>query len=151
MFRLNRNKQKTNRNSCLIESIFCFFSENLGLFRFVSVFFETVLFVSNVSIQVRKAETNRNKPKIFVFGFTKQTKTDSWLTMATPWVGESTSLWLCDSLSQRVFRKIFTVTCMVVLLFLLCYNRNALWLKSLQPAIAEMTAISRTEQQHECQ
>ncbi len=35
MFRLDRNKQKTNRNS-LIESIFCYFSENLGLFRFVS-------------------------------------------------------------------------------------------------------------------
>ncbi len=34
LFRLNRNKQKTNRNS-LMESIFCFFSENLGLFRFV--------------------------------------------------------------------------------------------------------------------
>jgi hypothetical protein len=38
MFRLDRNKQKTNRNSCdsLIESIFWYFSENLGLFRFVS-------------------------------------------------------------------------------------------------------------------
>ena len=35
MFRLNRNKQKTNRNS-LIESIFWYFSENLGLFRFDS-------------------------------------------------------------------------------------------------------------------
>jgi hypothetical protein len=36
MFRLNRNQQKTNQNS-LIESIFWYFSENLGLFRFVSV------------------------------------------------------------------------------------------------------------------
>ncbi len=34
MFRLNRNKQKTKRNR-LIESIFWYFSENLGLFRFV--------------------------------------------------------------------------------------------------------------------
>ncbi len=36
------------------------FSENLGLFRFVSVWYETVLFVSVVSIQVRNTETNRN-------------------------------------------------------------------------------------------
>jgi hypothetical protein len=106
MFRLNRNKQNTNRNS-LIGSIFCYFlqkirffivffglfrnslfhlfrfysetesfdvsiepketedpskqfflkesifgyfSENLGLFRIVSVCYETVLFVSVVSI-----------------------------------------------------------------------------------------------------
>jgi hypothetical protein len=48
-----------------------YFSENLGLFRFVTVCYETVLFVSVVSIQVRKTETNRN----FVFGFTKQTET----------------------------------------------------------------------------
>jgi hypothetical protein len=40
MFRLNRNKQKTNGNS-LIESIFLYFSE--GLFQFVSVCFETVV------------------------------------------------------------------------------------------------------------
>jgi hypothetical protein len=46
VFRLNRNKQKTNRNS-LTESIFWyFFAENLGLFQFVSVCFETVCFVS---------------------------------------------------------------------------------------------------------
>jgi hypothetical protein len=32
MFRLNRNKQKTNRNS-LIESLFWYLSENLGLVR----------------------------------------------------------------------------------------------------------------------
>ncbi len=36
MFRLNQNKQKTHTNS-LKESIFGYFSENLGLFRFVSV------------------------------------------------------------------------------------------------------------------
>jgi hypothetical protein len=35
MFQLNRNKQKTNQNS-LIESIIWYFSENLGLFWFVS-------------------------------------------------------------------------------------------------------------------
>jgi hypothetical protein len=35
-------------------------SENLGLFRFVSVCYETVLFVSVVSILVRNTETNRN-------------------------------------------------------------------------------------------
>jgi hypothetical protein len=49
MFRFNRNKQKTKQNSS-IKSIFGYFSENLGLFRFVSVCFETVLFVSVVSI-----------------------------------------------------------------------------------------------------
>ena len=63
-------KPKTHPNS-LKESLFGYFSENLGLFRFVSVFYETVLFVSVVSIQVRNTETNRkfllmvsrNKPK----------------------------------------------------------------------------------------
>jgi hypothetical protein len=35
MFRLNQNKQKTNLNS-LKESIFGYFSENLGLFWFIS-------------------------------------------------------------------------------------------------------------------
>jgi hypothetical protein len=48
-FRLIRNKQKTHPNS-LKESIFGYFSENLGLFRFVLVCYETVLFVSVVSI-----------------------------------------------------------------------------------------------------
>ncbi len=48
-FRLIQNKQKTHPNS-LKESIFGYFSENLGLFRFVSVCYETVLFVSVVSI-----------------------------------------------------------------------------------------------------
>ncbi len=51
MFRLNRNKQKTHPNS-LKESTFGYFLENLGLFRFVSVSYETVLFDSVVSIQV---------------------------------------------------------------------------------------------------
>ncbi len=39
MFQLNRNS--------LIESIFCYFLEKFGLFWFISVCFETVLFVSN--------------------------------------------------------------------------------------------------------
>jgi hypothetical protein len=38
IFRLNRNKENTNRNS-LIESIFWHFNENFGLFRFVSKHF----------------------------------------------------------------------------------------------------------------
>ncbi len=49
IFRLNRNKQKTHPNS-LKESTFGYFSENFGLFRFVLVCYETVLFVSVVSI-----------------------------------------------------------------------------------------------------
>ncbi len=48
-FYMNRNKQKTHPNS-LKESIFGYFSENLGLFRFVTVCYETDLFVSVVSI-----------------------------------------------------------------------------------------------------
>ncbi len=71
-FRLNRNKQKTNRNS-LIESIFWHFKEKFkvvfsvcfGLIRDSSVF-------SVVSIYI--GAKHRNKPKILVFGFTKQTE-----------------------------------------------------------------------------
>jgi hypothetical protein len=74
MFGANRNKQKTNRNS-LIERIFWYFSENFWLFRFVSVCFETILFVLVVWIQVRNIKTSRNKQKFFVFGFMKQTET----------------------------------------------------------------------------
>jgi hypothetical protein len=64
MFRLNQNKQKTNRNS-LIESMFWYSSEKLGLFRFVSVYFETILFsfcFSGFDIGL-KHKTNR----IFLF------------------------------------------------------------------------------------
>jgi hypothetical protein len=43
-------KQKKTHPNSLKESIFGYFSENLGLFRFVSVCYETVLFVSVVSI-----------------------------------------------------------------------------------------------------
>jgi len=52
-------KQKTHLNR-LNESTFGYFSENLMLFRIVSVCYETDLFVSVVSIKVRNTETNRN-------------------------------------------------------------------------------------------
>jgi hypothetical protein len=76
MCRLYRIKQKTHPNS-MKESIFGYFSENLGLFRFVSVSYETFLLVSVVSIYVRNSETNRNllllvsrnKPKQILFRF----------------------------------------------------------------------------------
>jgi hypothetical protein len=48
MFPLNRNKQITHPNS-LKESIFGYF-QKIGLFRFVSVCYKTVLLVSIVSI-----------------------------------------------------------------------------------------------------
>ncbi len=69
MFQLSRNKQKTHPNS-LKESIFGYLSENLWLFRFVLVCYETVLFVWVVDI----GSKHRNKPKFFVLGFTKQTE-----------------------------------------------------------------------------
>jgi hypothetical protein len=62
MFRLNRNKQKTNRNS-LIESIFGYFYENLGLFRFVSKQFCLFRFF------------RYRFEQFLFFGFTKQTET----------------------------------------------------------------------------
>ena len=69
MFRLNRNNQKTNPNS-LKESIFEYVSENLWLFWFVSkLFYLFWLF--------RIGSKHRNKPKYFVFGFTKQIETQS--------------------------------------------------------------------------
>ena len=57
-------------------SLYSFKRKLLGIFRkfrIVSVRFETVLFVSVVSIKVRNTETNRN----FFFGFTKQTETNA--------------------------------------------------------------------------
>jgi hypothetical protein len=69
MFRLNWNKQKTYPNS-LKESIFGYFSENLGLFRFVC--YETVSF-GYFDI----GSKHRNKQKYMVFGFTKQTETNA--------------------------------------------------------------------------
>ncbi len=75
VFRLNRNKQKSNQNS-VIESILWYFFTKFRVVSVCSVCFETVLFVSVVSTQVRNTKTNRNKPKFFVFGFTKQTEID---------------------------------------------------------------------------
>jgi hypothetical protein len=67
MFQLNRNKQKTNRNS-LIESIFWYFYENLELFRVVSKqFYLFRLF--------RYRFETPKQAEIFVFGFTEQTET----------------------------------------------------------------------------
>ena len=60
MFRLNRNKQKTNRNS-LIESIFCYFLQKIqvfsGFFRFFKFlsffrFFRIFRFVSKQFVSV---------------------------------------------------------------------------------------------------
>jgi hypothetical protein len=68
MFQLNRNKQKTNQNS-VIESIFRYFTENLGLFGFDSKQFcvlqlfryrsETPKQSENFSFWFQK--TNRNR------------------------------------------------------------------------------------------
>jgi hypothetical protein len=66
MFRLNRNKQKTHQNT-LKESIFGYFSENLGLFRFVTK--QSCLF----RLFRYRFETNRN----FFFVFTKQIETNA--------------------------------------------------------------------------
>jgi hypothetical protein len=68
MFRLNRNKQKTNRNG-LIESLFWYFSENLGLFRNVLKQFCLFWLFQYIGLK------HRNKTKFYVFGFTKQTET----------------------------------------------------------------------------
>ncbi len=75
MFGLNWNKQETHQNS-LKESIFGYFSEHLGLFRFVSVRYETVLFVSVVSIYIRNTETNRNF--LFLVSRNKPKQTRNW-------------------------------------------------------------------------
>ncbi len=72
-FRLNRNKQKTQKNS-LKDSIFGNFSENLELFRFVSVCYETDLFFFGCFDIGSK---HWNKLKFFLFGFTKQTETNA--------------------------------------------------------------------------
>jgi hypothetical protein len=56
MFLLNWNKQKTPPKQFKREYIWVFFRK----FRVVSVCYETVLFVSVVSIKVQNTETNRN-------------------------------------------------------------------------------------------
>ena len=76
MFQLNRNKQKTHPNS-LKESIFGYFSENLGLFRFVSVCFGLLRNSSVCFGCFDIGSKHRNKPKLFVIGFTKQTETNA--------------------------------------------------------------------------
>ncbi len=69
MFRLNRNKQKTHPNS-LKESIFGYFSENFGLFRFVTKQF-CLFWLFRYRFETPKLT------EIFVFGFTKQTRNRS--------------------------------------------------------------------------
>ncbi len=76
MFRLNRNKQKTHPNS-LKESIFGYFKENLGLFQFVLVCFGLLRNSSVCFGCFDIGSKHRNKPKLLVFGFTKQTKTNA--------------------------------------------------------------------------
>ncbi len=59
MFRLNRNKQKTNGNN-LIESIFWYFSENLRFFRYVLKQFCLFRLFRYRFETPKQAETNRN-------------------------------------------------------------------------------------------
>ncbi len=61
--RLIQNKQKSNRNS-LIESIFWYFWENLGLLRFVLVCFETIYFGCFASLL---------KQRVSMFDWTQKT------------------------------------------------------------------------------
>ncbi len=65
MFRLNRNKQKTNQNS-LKESIFWYFSENLGLFWFVTKQFCMFRLFRYRFKTPKQTQTNRNKPVFLV-------------------------------------------------------------------------------------
>jgi hypothetical protein len=51
-----------------------FFGDFFGLFQFVPVCYNKVLFVSVVSIPVQNSATNRNKPKKMFWGFSKQTE-----------------------------------------------------------------------------
>jgi hypothetical protein len=67
-FLLNRNKQKTHPNS-VKESRYGNFSENLGLFRFVTK--QICLF------RLFRYRFHRNKPKFFLLGFIKQTETNA--------------------------------------------------------------------------
>ncbi len=66
MFRLNRNKQKTNWNS-LIGSIFCYFLQKFSFFSIFSVCFETVCFGCFASIPKTErfdwTKTNRRPTK----------------------------------------------------------------------------------------
>jgi hypothetical protein len=73
MFRLNRNKQKTHPNS-LKESIFGYFSENLGLFWFVQYWFVTKQFCLISCFDIG-FETPK-QTEIFCFWFHEQTETN---------------------------------------------------------------------------
>ncbi len=60
-----------------IHFIFGYFSENLGLFRFFSVCFGLLRKSSVCFGCFDIGSKHRNKPKFFVFGFTKQTETNA--------------------------------------------------------------------------
>jgi hypothetical protein len=77
---LNQNKQESNQNS-LIESIFWYFSENLGLFWFVLKQFSLFHMFWYRFETPKQIKTN---PKIFVFGFMKQTGTQPKQTETQP-------------------------------------------------------------------
>ncbi len=67
MFRLNRNKKKSNRNS-LIEHNLVFFKENVGLFRFVSKQFVSVFHfyteTASFAVSIEPKQTE-DQPKQF--------------------------------------------------------------------------------------
>ncbi len=148
MFWLNRNKQKSNRNS-LIGSIFCIFYRKLRVFpvffpvfpwfflffSFFSIFsvsFETVCFICFASIPKQRVSMfereyiwvifrkfrvgsvcfgllrnssvcfgcydigskHRNKPKMYIFGFTKQTETNPETDLVSVCFGSNRNLFL---------------------------------------------------------
>ncbi len=73
------------------ESIFGYFLENLGLFRFVSVFLRN----SSVCFGCFDiGSKQRNKPKLLVFGFTKQTETNA-KQILFPFVSVRTEIYFC--------------------------------------------------------
>jgi hypothetical protein len=76
MFRLNRNKQKNHPNS-LKESIFGYFLENLGLFRLVSVSYET--FCLFRLFRYRFEATKQTKTFGFWFHETNRNKNETGL------------------------------------------------------------------------
>ncbi len=90
MFRLNRNKQKTNRNS-LIETIFCIFMKIWScvcLFRFVSKQFW--LFQNSSDCFDCFGSKHQSKPKFFDFGLTKQTETKTETDLVSVCFGSNT-------------------------------------------------------------
>ncbi len=84
VFRLNRNKQKTNPNS-FIESVFQDFSENFGLFQFVSkqfCLFQLFRYRFETPKQLKQT-------KILVFGFTKQTRNTTKTDLVSVCLGKN--------------------------------------------------------------